>query len=170
MSSRSDLFAHSMLVLSQCDVINPDMHPDLCRLLQRKGEQFKMYPFRYGVWYMVNDAWQLVVYLVYLSLPEYRHVVGVINKFYSDSEPHTLSYPIFLQQFQRTKEREMQVFREVMMKRGVGVGVLDTPGKGGEGSSDAILFSTPSLFYTIDHILLHWLETHLSSALEKLKR
>ena len=46
-SSRADLFAHSMLVLSQCDVIHPELHKDLCALLQRKGEQFKKYPFRF---------------------------------------------------------------------------------------------------------------------------
>eukprot|EP01031_Cornospumella_fuschlensis_P035224 gene35224-42670_t len=131
-SSRADLFAHSMLVLSQCDVIHPHLHKDLCALLQRKGEQFKKYPF--------------------------RHVVGVINKFPDDSEPHTLSYPVFLQQFQETKRKEKQVFREVMTK-------------GGHVSGDeTILCTTPSLFYTIDMILLRWLETCLSGALEKLKR
>ena len=92
------------------------------------------------------------------SYPLHRHVVGVINKFHNDSEPHTLSYPVFLQQFQETKRREKQVFREVMTK-------------GGHVSGDeTILCTTPSLFYTIDMILLRWLETCLSGALEKLKR
>ncbi|RYG63139.1 hypothetical protein EON64_16530 [archaeon] len=69
--SRPDIFAQSVLVLSQCDTLSEDFYPDLRDLL-RPGIFGQRHP-------------DLL----------FGHVVGVINKFNQHPEPHTLSYHHF---------------------------------------------------------------------------